>query len=56
MAGVPGRQATNYRPWIPEPGIWLQYGWGSGLVIEFRPTNLFCAWLAWSRFRVVLPT
>ena len=25
-------------------------------LIEGRPTLLFCAWLAWSRFRVVIPT
>jgi hypothetical protein len=24
--------------------------------VEGRPTLLFCAWLAWSRFRVVIPT
>ena len=27
-----------------------------GPTIGGRPTLLFCAWLAWSRFRVVLPT
>jgi len=45
-----------YRPWIPEPGMWAQWDWGQGPVIGGRPTNLFCAWLAWSRFRVVIPT
>ena len=45
-----------YRPWIPEPGMWAQWDWGTGPVIDGRPTNLFCAWLAWSRFRVVIPT
>jgi Integrase core domain len=44
-----------YRPWIPEPGLWLQYDFGDGPVVEGRATVLFCAWLAWSRFRVVLP-
>jgi hypothetical protein len=44
-----------YRPWIPEPGMWAQWDWGSGTVIAGRPTWLFCAWLAWSRFRVVIP-
>jgi len=29
---------------------------GAGPLIEGRPTLLFCAWLAWSRFRVVIPT
>ena len=50
-----GRRRT-YRPWITEPGMWLQFDWGKGPVIEGRPTLLFCAWLAWSRFRVVIPT
>jgi transposase len=46
----------SYRPWIPEPGMWLQFDWGEGPRIGGRRTNLFCAWAAWSRFRVVLPT
>jgi hypothetical protein len=51
----------QYRPWITEPGLWLQFDWGTGPIVfgpEGRPrsTLLFCAWLAWSRFRVVLPT
>ncbi|MHB8461002.1 MAG: IS21/IS408/IS1162 family transposase [Candidatus Limnocylindrales bacterium] len=50
-----GRRRT-YRPWITEPGMWLQFDWGAGPVIDGRPTLLFCAWLAWSRFRVVIPT
>ena len=50
-----GRRRT-YRPWITEPGMWLQFDWGQGPVIAGRPTLLFCAWLAWSRFRVVIPT
>jgi len=50
-----GRRRT-YRPWITEPGMWLQFDWGHGPVVEGRSTLLFCAWLAWSRFRVVVPT
>lgn len=46
----------RYRPWVPEPGMWLQFDWGEGPRIGGRRTNLFCAWLAWSRFRVVIPT
>ena len=52
----------TYRPWITEPGLWLQWDWGKGPVVPGpddgtpRPALLFCAWLAWSRFRVVLPT
>jgi hypothetical protein len=45
----------TYRPWIPEPGMWLQFDWGEGPRIGTRRTGLFCAWLAWSRFRVVSP-
>ena len=51
-------QAGNrraYRPWIPEPGMWLQFDWGEGPRVGGRRTQLFCAWLSWSRFRVVLP-
>jgi transposase len=45
-----------YRPWITEPGMWAQWDWGSGPAVGGRATLLFCAWLAWSRFRVVIPT
>jgi transposase len=45
-----------YRPWVPEPGMWLQWDWGEGPRISGRRTQLFCCWLAWSRFRVVLPS
>ena len=44
-----------YRPWIPEPGMWAQWDWGSGPQVAGRATVLFCAWLAWCRFRVVIP-
>jgi hypothetical protein len=43
-----------YKPWIPEPGLWLQYDFGDGPVIDGAKTVLFCAWLAWSRFRVII--
>ena len=43
-----------YRPWIPEPGMWAQWDWGQGPRVAGRATNLFCAWLAWCRFRVVI--
>ena len=46
----------RYRPWVPEPGMWLQFDWGQGPQVGGRSTNLFCVWLAWSRFRVVIPT
>jgi hypothetical protein len=43
------------RPWIPEPGLWMQWDYGDGPVIAGRKVVLFCAWLAWSRYRVVVP-
>jgi transposase len=49
-------QRRVFRPWIPEPGLWLQWDWGEGPRLKDRRTSLWCAWLAWSRFRVVLPT
>jgi Mu transposase, C-terminal domain/Integrase core domain len=44
-----------HRPWIPEPGLWMQWDWGVGPSIAGRDTSLFCAWLSWSRYRVVIP-
>jgi len=44
-----------HRPWVTEPGMWLQYDYGDGPVVDGAKTVLFVAWLAWSRFRVVLP-
>jgi transposase len=54
-AWAAGRRRT-YRPWVPEPGMWCQFDWGCGPAVGGRATLLFCAWLAWSRFRVVIPT
>jgi transposase len=45
-----------FRPWVPEPGLWFQWDWGTGPLIWGRETNLWCAWLAWSRYRVIIPT
>ena len=45
----------RFRPWLPEPGLWFQWDYGDGPLVEGRATALWCAWLAWSRFRVVLP-
>ncbi len=42
------------RPWVPEPGLWMQWDYGDGPVVDGRGTVLFCAWLSWSRYRVVL--
>ena len=43
------------RPWIPQPGLWLQWDYGDGPEVAGSRAVLFCAWLAWSRFRVVVP-
>jgi hypothetical protein len=49
------RHGRRTRPWIPEPGLWMQWDYGDGPRIDDAGTVLFCAWLAWSRFRVVVP-
>ena len=54
QAFAAGRRRV-FRPWITEPGLWLQWDWGEGPRIHKRRTQLWCAWLAWSRFRVVIP-
>jgi transposase len=43
------------RPWTVEPGLWMQWDYADGPAVGGRATSLFCAWLAWSRFRVVVP-
>ena len=43
------------RPWVTEPGLWMQWDYGDGPMVAGRATVLLCAWLAWSRFRVVVP-
>ena len=54
LAWRAGRR-RSFRPWIPEPGLWLQFDWADGPRVAGRKTQLFCAWLSWSRFRVVIP-
>lgn len=54
QAFAAGRRRV-FRPWITEPGLWLQWDWGEGPRTRDRRTQLWCAWLAWSRFRVVIP-
>jgi transposase len=44
-----------YRPWIAEPGMWMQWDFGEGPKVHGRRSYLFCCWLAWSRYRVVYP-
>jgi hypothetical protein len=40
--------------WMAEPGMWVQWDYGDGPVVQDSRTVLFCAWLAWSRYRVVV--
>ncbi len=44
-----------HRPWVSETGLWMQWDWGEGPRLGERRVTLWCAWLAWSRFRVVIP-
>jgi hypothetical protein len=59
VAGLKGAYAAGrrrvHRPWLPEPGMWAQYDFGDGPRVGQAATILFCLWLAWSRFRVVIP-
>jgi hypothetical protein len=49
------KHGRRTRPWIPQPGLWLQWDYGDGPEVAGVRAVLFCAWLAWSRFRVVVP-
>jgi transposase len=49
-----GRRRVH-RPWVVEPGLWFQWDYGDGPTVAGVKATLFCAWLAWSRFRVVIP-
>lgn len=42
------RKARTYRPWVPAPGQHLAIDWG-----EEGALKIFCAVLAWSRYRFV---
>lgn len=44
-----------YMPWITEPGLWLQWDYAAGPMLAGQRVVFFVAWLAWSRFRVVIP-
>ena len=46
--------ARSYKPWIPEPGLWLQFDYGDGPLVAGEGSVLFVAWLAWSRVRLIL--
>ena len=42
------KHGRRTRPWIPEPGLWMQWDYADGPVVQGRATVLFYAWLAWS--------
>lgn len=46
--------ARVHRPWITELGLWLQYDFADGPLVAGRRVALLVAWLAWSRYRVVI--
>src|SRR5664280_1797907 len=49
-------QATSCNTQLtPGEGMWAQYDFGDGPRVAGTATVLFCFWLAWCRFRVVLP-
>lgn len=48
-------QQRVHKPWVPAPGQWLQYDFGDGPNVNGKATVLFVAWLAWSKFRFVIP-
>jgi len=52
-AGYAAGHRRVHRPWVTEPGMWLQYDFGDGPVVDGVKTTLFVAWLAWCRFRIV---
>ena len=33
----------RFRPWLPEPGLWFQWDYGDGPLVEGRKTSLACA-------------
>jgi hypothetical protein len=35
--------------------MWFQWDYGTGPAVGGLATVLFCAWLAWSHYRVVFP-
>lgn len=37
-------QVRVHRPWVIEPGMWCQYDFGDGPLIDGVRTTLFCAW------------
>ena len=53
--GACASQEGRFRPWLPERGLWFQWDYADGPLVEGRRSWLWFAWLAWSRFRVVLP-
>ena len=38
------RHGRRTRPWIPQPGLWMQWDYGEGPVVAGVQAVLFCAW------------
>lgn len=53
-AAYRAKNARVHRPWVVEPGRWLQWDYGDGPIVDGAKTVLFVAWLAYSRFRIVI--
>jgi hypothetical protein len=41
-----------HRPWITEPGLWLQYDFGDGPIVDGRKVVLLVAWSRYRLFRL----
>lgn len=54
-AAYKAQNARVHRPWPVEAGKWIQFDYGDGPVVDGVKTVLFVAWLAYSRFRIVIP-
>jgi hypothetical protein len=45
----------RYRPWVPEPGMWLQWDWGDGPQVRGRKTQLVLGGLTREYYIAALP-
>jgi hypothetical protein len=53
---MPPAIGASSGPGSRSPACGSKFDWGKGPQIAGRDTLLWCAWLAWSRFRVIIPT
>lgn len=52
----PSEEREGQRLKKAEAVVEIVFDWGAGPTINGRATLLWCAWLTWSRFRVLIPT